>query len=184
MLRGKLVGLRARYESDVPVLADELYGDVATASTADRRPWRPISPGTRAARYQVSEPADDHASFSVVELDGGALAGACVLWAIDPHNRSAHLGLGLRPAFRGRGLGTDTVAVLCHYGFVVLGLHRLQVDTLTDNHAMIKAAERCGFATEGVNRDAAWVTGQFKDEVVLGLLADQWGTDERRPATS
>jgi RimJ/RimL family protein N-acetyltransferase len=174
MLRGELVGLRALHESDVPILTDELYDDVASTSRSDRRPWRPISPGTEAARFRVAEPEEGYAPFAVVELDGGALAGSCVLWDIDSHNRSAHLGLNLRSAFRGRGLGTDIVRVLCHYGLVVLGLHRLQVDTLTDNHAMIKAAERVGFATEGVNRDAAWVMGEFKDEVVLGLLADEW----------
>ena len=64
--------------------------------------------------------------------------------------------------------------MLCHYGFTLLGLHRLQVDTLTDNHAMIKGAERAGFRLEGVNRQVAWIAGRFADEVVLAQLADEW----------
>jgi RimJ/RimL family protein N-acetyltransferase len=174
MLRGERVGLRARHEADIQILNDELYEDVASQARSDRRPWRPISPGANAARFRITEPDDSYASFSVVDLDGGILAGSCVLWNIDAHNRSAHLGLALRPAFRGRGLGTDIVRVLCQYGFVVLGLHRLQVDTLADNEPMLKAAEHVGFTREGLNRDAAWVTGEFKDEVVLGMLAHQW----------
>jgi RimJ/RimL family protein N-acetyltransferase len=86
----------------------------------------------------------------------------------------AHLGLGLRPAFRGRGLGTDVVRALCEYGFTVRGLHRLQVETLASNAAMIHAAERAGFVREGTLRRAAWVTGEFLDEVILGLLAADW----------
>jgi RimJ/RimL family protein N-acetyltransferase len=81
--------------------------------------------------------------------------------------------MALRPAFRGRGLSTDIVRVLCHYGFTVRGLHRLQIETLADNAAMIGAATRAGFVLEGTLRGAAWVSGSFADEVIFGLLADR-----------
>jgi RimJ/RimL family protein N-acetyltransferase len=143
MIRGNTVGLRARHESDVAVLQAELYDDVETRSRADNRPWRPIAPGSSRSPYAVADPSDDAACFSVVLLGGdgdgaGELAGEALLWAIDTHNRSAHIGISLRPAFRGRGMGTETVQVLCHYGFVVRGLHRMQIETLAGNTAMIR----------------------------------------------
>jgi RimJ/RimL family protein N-acetyltransferase len=110
----------------------------------------------------------------VVQLADDELAGEALLWGIDLHNRTAHIGISLRPAFRGRGLGTDVVRVLCHDGLVVRGLHRLQVETLADNAAMIRAATQAGFVPEGTLRRAAWVNGNFADEVVLGLLATEW----------
>ena len=174
MLRGEKVVLRARDEADVAVLHTELYEDVATRSRADARPWRPIPPGSPASPYQVTGPADDVACFSVVEMASGELAGEALLWGIDPHNRTAHIGLSLRPAFRGRGLGGDVVRVLCGYGFAVRGLHRLQIDTLADNAAMIRAATGAGFTQEGTLRQAAWVYGAFADQVVLGLLDTEW----------
>lgn len=170
-LRGELIGLRARHEADVRVLDEELHDDVPTAARGTRRPWRPMVAGSPASFNRVREPRPEGANFSVVELATGTLAGEAGLWSIDSHNRSAHLGLALRPDFRGKGFGTDIVRVLCHYGFVVLGLHRLQVDTLSDNYAMLKAAERVGFRRESVFRQASWVMGVFADEVVLGLLA-------------
>ncbi len=93
--------------------------------------------------------AADAAVFAVTELATGELAGEALLWGIDLHNRSAHVGLALRPASRGRGLGGDAVRVLCHYGFAIRGLHRLQLETLPDNHAMMAAAVRAGFTREG-----------------------------------
>lgn len=39
---------------------------------------------------------------------------------------------------------------------------------------MLRAAEGNGFVREGVRRDAAWVTGEFLDGVILGLLVDEW----------
>jgi RimJ/RimL family protein N-acetyltransferase len=176
MLRAGKVGLRARDEADVAILHAELYEDIVTYMTADSRPWRPIPAGSSASPYAIGEPGDDLALFSVVELVSGELAGAALLWAIDLHNRMAHLGLSLRPSFRGRGLGTDVVLALCEYGFTVRGLHRLQVETLASNAAMIGGASRAGFVHEGTLRGAAWVNGEFADEVILGLLAGDWAS--------
>ena len=173
MLRGKLTGLRARHDSDIPVLHAELYDDVATRARADSRPWRPIPLGS-GSPYVVTGLDDRAACFSVVELATGELAGEALLWNIDLHNRAAHIGISLRPAFRGRGLGTDVVRVLCRYGFAIRGLHRLQAETLADNHAMIASASRAGFTREGTLRRSAWVNGDFGDEVILGLLAAEW----------
>ncbi|WP_404962476.1 GNAT family N-acetyltransferase [Streptomyces sp. 147326] len=179
MLRGSKVGLRARHEDDIPILRAELYDDVVNASRAESRPWRPITPGSKDSRLVVDAKVEGHVPFSVVELDGGTLVGTANLWGIDNHNRSAHIGLGLLPPSRGKGYGTDVVAVLCHYGFVVRGLQRLQIETLSDNAAMLRSAERNGFVREGVLRSSAWVMGEFLDEVLLGLLAQDWKPDSK-----
>ena len=173
MLRGDVIGLRARHDSDIPVLHAELYDDVETRARADSRPWRPIPLGS-GSPYAVTGPDDRAAFFSVAELATGALAGEALLWSIDLHNRAAHIGIALLPAFRHRGLGTDVVRVLCRYGFAIRGLHRLQAETLADNDAMIQAASRAGFTREGTLRRSAWVNGEFGDEVILGLLATEW----------
>jgi RimJ/RimL family protein N-acetyltransferase len=173
VIRQGQIGLRARHGGDVDVLHQELYDDVEARSRADSRPWRPIAAGP-GSPYAVPAAADETPAFSVEELETGQLAGEAVVWGLDAHQRSAHLGLALRPAFRGRGLGTDAVRALCTYGFTVRGLHRLQVDTLADNASMIAAALRAGFVVEGTIRKAAWVYGRWADEVVLGLLAEEW----------
>ncbi|GAB2958404.1 GNAT family N-acetyltransferase [Streptomyces heilongjiangensis] len=180
MLKGTKVGLRARYEDDIPVLRTELYDDVANAARAEAGPWRPITPGSKDRRLVGDDENDAVVKFSVVELEGDSLVGTATLWGIDNHNRCAHIGLGLLPSCRGKGYGTDVVAVLCHYGFVVRGLHRLQIETLSDNTAMLRAAERNGFVREGVLRSSAWVMGEFLDEVLLGLLVQDWRPDARR----
>ena len=161
MLRGEKVDLRSRSDADVAVLHAELYDDVPTRSRADSRPWVPLSADSPASPYRAAEPAADVAVFSVVECAGGELAGEALLWGIDLHNRAAHLGVSLRPGFRGRGLSVDVLRVLCRYGFGTRGLHRLQLETLADNQPMIKAAMRVGFTHEGTLRGGAWVDGAF-----------------------
>ncbi|MGW7343450.1 GNAT family N-acetyltransferase [Streptomyces sp. NPDC054854] len=180
MIRGNLTGLRARLPEDVPVLHTELYEDVATRSRADSRPWCPLSAAGGHSPYEPAAPADDVVFFSVVDLASGELAGEALLWGIDTHNRGAHLGISLRPGCRGRGFGAEVVQLLCRYGFTVRGLHRLQVDTLADNAAMIGAALRAGFVLEGTLRRSAWVSGAFVDEVILGLPAAEWRPEPRQ----
>ena len=67
MLRGEMTGLRARHDSDIPILHAELYDDVATRVRADSRPWHPIPPGS-GSPYRVTGPDDHAACFSVIEL--------------------------------------------------------------------------------------------------------------------
>lgn len=179
MLRGEKVGLRARDAADIPILQADLYDDVETRSRASGRPWRPLTPDSDDSPFAVTDRPDNLASFTVVDLESGDVAGAAQLWGIDLHNRSAQLGVSLRPSFRGRGLGTDVVRVLVRYGFSTRGLHRLQLGTLADNHAMIHAATSAGFTHEGTLRAAAWAEGAFIDEVVFGLLA----TEQQRAAS-
>ncbi|WP_406453597.1 GNAT family N-acetyltransferase [Streptomyces sp. NBC_00876] len=174
MLKGSKIGLRARHEGDIPVLTAELYNDVVNASRAEGEPWRPVAADSSDPRLAVTNKEQGNVPFSVVELDGGTLIGSANLWGIDTHNRSAHIGLGLLPSARGKGYGTDVVATMCTYGFVVRSLHRLQIETLSDNTPMLRSAERNGFVREGVLRSSAWVMGEFLDEVLLGLLVEDW----------
>ena len=72
-LQGERVLLRARFESDIAVLDTELHDDVANDARGSRRPWRPLSPGSKASvsKWESSAAA---APFSVVELASGELA--------------------------------------------------------------------------------------------------------------
>jgi RimJ/RimL family protein N-acetyltransferase len=174
MLRGSKAYLRARMASDVPVLQEHLYEDIATRVRADTRPWRPMTRDAASSPYAVADPTDETAVFSVVDIATGELAGEALLWGIDLHNRNAHLGLALLPRFRGQGVSIDVLAVLSGYAFNVLGLNRLQIETDAENTAMLRAADRAGFIHEGIRRNANWADGAFRDEAILGLLAGEW----------
>jgi RimJ/RimL family protein N-acetyltransferase len=174
VLRGELTGLRAPTNTDFEVFETELLADVETRIRATGRPWLPVAPGAADSPYRQPLDRDITIRFAVVELATGHLAGEAVMSGIDLHNRHAEIGLVLRPDFRGHHLGTDVVRVLCHYGFVIRGLRRLQITTLADNHPMIAAAVRVGFVLEGTHRDTAWINGAFADGVTLSLLSTEW----------
>ncbi|MGH3153760.1 MAG: GNAT family N-acetyltransferase [Streptosporangiaceae bacterium] len=181
MLRGELTGLRARTDADIEIFETELLADIMTRIRATGRPWLPVAPGAADSPYRQAEDRADVVRFSVVELASADLAGEGVVFDIDLHNRHAEIGIVLRPSCRGRHLGTDAVRVLCHYGFALRGLHRLQMTMLADNHAMIGAAVKTGFALEGTARDVAWINGAFADGVTYSLLFPDWSAQLGEP---
>jgi RimJ/RimL family protein N-acetyltransferase len=178
MLRGERVLLRAKTRAD----AERMYPmetDPEHKMLADTRPWVPYSLATVLEawdrRHADGPPQDDNfVPFAVDSLATGEFLGGCVLWNLDQHNRNAHLGLNLLPAARGQGYGTDVVRVLCDYAFRVLGLHRVQLETLTRNTAMRRAALATGFTEEGTMRSTGWMGDCWESDVVYGLLAREW----------
>ena len=177
MLKGRLVGLREPRREDVEALF-ELSTDVEQVSLSEWHPFQPRSLDARQAEYDKGQAEQDQtsASFTIQWLtdEAGAAIGRVGLWRIDAHHRSAHLGIALLPSARGQGLGRDAIEVVCRYGFEIRGLERLSLETLEINTAMRATAVACGFVQEGQQRRAAWCLGRRVDEVLYGLLADEW----------
>ena len=173
MLRGSRVVLRRRLESDVAVLEAALRDDVATWSRIQSGPWYPVTLGETTI-FAVTEPSDKFARFTVADPGTDEVLGHAALWGVDRHNGAAHVGMSLLEGSRGKGLGTEVVDLLCAYGFETLGLHRLALETLADNAAMVTVAVRAGFRHEGTLRETAWLEGAYRDEVLYGLLVEEW----------
>ncbi len=181
MLRGERICLRAQRRSDVEVLHGPLYENPESFMLTEGRAYRPRSLEAALAKYDKGLAEDPEPRFdpfiveALVDLDPPALAGQVLgdaaLWAIDPHVRSAHIGITLLAEARGLGVGREVVDLLVDYGFRVRGLHRLQCETHADNAAMLATAQAAGFRPEGTLRQAAWRSGRHVDMVVLGVLA-------------
>jgi RimJ/RimL family protein N-acetyltransferase len=63
------------------------------------------------------------------------------------------LGLGLFGPERGRGYGSEAIALLTEHLFEAEDAARVQAGTLVDNAAMRRVFEKLGFTEEGVMRD-------------------------------
>jgi len=177
MLRGRLVGLREPRREDIETLF-ELDGDAEHVALADSRPFRPLSLAARQAAYDKRQAEDEPkiAAFVIQRLDdeAGTAVGDVNLWNIDLHHRSAHIGISLLPSARGQGFGRDAIEVICRFAFEVRGLQRVSLETLDVNTPMQKTALACGFVEEGRLRSASWYVGTWADEVLYGLLVDEW----------
>lgn len=55
----------------------------------------------------------------------------------------------------------------------LLTLHRIEIDTFSDNERAIRCYQKCGFVEEGRLRKAMWTTKGYR-EVMMGLLREDW----------
>ena len=166
--------LRALERGEVEAMAAwEL--DPATWQLADDEPYVPKTTADVLKAYDEGKHyrADPKYVPFAVDVDG-AVVGGIALWGIDLHSRRAHLGISLAPDARGQGYGTDAVRVLLRYAFSVRGLHRVQLEALADNAIALACYRRAGFVEEGRMREDAWLDGRWVDNVVMGVLAQDW----------
>jgi aminoglycoside 6'-N-acetyltransferase len=92
----------------------------------------------------------------------------------EPMFRHAGVDLFLDPALHGRGLGTETVRVLCAHLIDDHGFHRLVIDPEVENEAAIACYRKVGFRPVGVMRRYSRDRfGAWKDGLLLDLLADE-----------
>jgi RimJ/RimL family protein N-acetyltransferase len=99
--------------------------------------------------------AGDHATFSVVELATGRLAGNVSLHRIDPDHDSADIGYRIARWARNQGRASLAVAAVTDWAFATLGLYRVQLQHAVANAASCKVAANAGFRLEGTLRRAS-----------------------------
>ncbi|MER5636876.1 GNAT family protein [Kitasatospora sp. NPDC002227] len=110
-----------------------------------------------------------------VRAEGGGwrLVGSSGL-KIDRAARAGIIGYWIDESFEGRGLVSRTVTALLDRAFGELGLVRVALYTETANTRSRALATRLGFTEEGVLRRAIAFPGDHRDQVVYGMLAEEW----------
>lgn len=137
---------------------------------------KPITPETALA---WAEALMEHPHAWVIE-DADRLIGEIRLDHVDSQDRRASLAIALYdPASLGKGVGTQAMRLVLAHAFEILRLHRISVRVLAYNARAIAAYKKCGFVEEGREREAAFVNGHWHDDVMMGLLEEEFRS---RPA--
>lgn len=120
-------------------------------------------------------PDDDPDAVAYTVLVDGEVAGFAQ-WhqGEDPMFRHAGVDLFLDPALHRRGLGLETVRVLCAHLVDDHGFHRLVIDPEAENEVAIACYRKAGFRPVGVMRRYSRDRfGEWKDGLLLDLLAEE-----------
>jgi RimJ/RimL family protein N-acetyltransferase len=106
-----------------------------------------------------------------ITVDGGVI-GDCGLHFLD--DRQAEVGVTLDPAHQGRGYATEAVRAVLGYLFGTLGKHRVVATTDVRNRPAAALFERLGFRREAHYVRNVWFKGEWGDEFLYALLAEEW----------
>jgi aminoglycoside 6'-N-acetyltransferase len=86
----------------------------------------------------------------------------------------AETGFTLAPAYQRRGYATEAVRRVIGHLFDDQGLHRVSAECDARNLRSARLLRRVGFRPEGRRRANTWIKGEWTDDLLFGLLADEW----------
>lgn len=112
---------------------------------------------------RVQQP--DRKFFSLITVPDGKLIGNCGFVDIDTTTKEATLRITIgNPDYLGKGLGSEAVSLLVHYGFESMSLQRILLKVLSTNTRAIRTYEKAGFVPESEE------TKEGKTIVTMSLL--------------
>ncbi|MFD0367375.1 GNAT family N-acetyltransferase [Streptomyces sp. NPDC127114] len=172
-LAGPHLALRDIDPGDTDALL-AVYGDPEATRHLSFEPRTPEQVQTIVDRSVASAEDTPRTEYclAVTRLGDPRLIG-CARLATEPQ-RAAAIGFALHPAEWGRGLGTETVRLLCALGFEELGLHRIWAARAPLNEASARTLLRAGMTEEGRIRDHVFVRGVWRDSITYSILEHEW----------
>lgn len=87
----------------------------------------------------------DSAYWAVCLHEAPELAGTVCLWNFSADKKSVELGYELRPAFQGKGIMYEAVAIVIQFGFHTLDLQLITAVTHEQNEPSKRVLEKHGF---------------------------------------
>ena len=115
--------------------------------------------------------AERQARF-VMELTSGETVGMIDLVDYDPLNSRAEVCIGVLGKYRGKGIASEALQLLCEYSFRRLRVHQLYAYVGVENTESCKLFVKQGFVEAAVLKD--WQRGEegFSDVVLMQKMAE------------
>lgn len=112
-------------------------------------------------------------NFAITLRSTGQIGGSVGL-VIDQRHQRAEIGYWLAVPLWGHGYTTEAASACLDFGFSSLVLHRIHAGHYTRNPASGRVMQKLGMTYEGTFRHHYLKDGVFEDNVVYGILRDEW----------
>jgi RimJ/RimL family protein N-acetyltransferase len=173
LLAGSLVTLRELHQSD----AQALFAMLSTEEVA-----RFISPPPSTvegferfiAWTHRQRAAGQYVCFAVVPHGSDMAIGLFQIRSLDPGFGTAEWGFALGSDFWGTGIFVDGAKLALDFAFDVIGAHRLEARAAVRNGRGNGALRKIGAVQEGVLRRAFLRNGEYLDQTLWSVLAEDW----------
>ena len=128
----------------------------------------------RASFEQRLAPWDKHQahwlSLVITDKTTGAQVGTTGLIAQWQPYRQAEVGFLLLPGHQGKGYGRESLAAVVDFAFNQCNFHKLRATVTEGNDACVRLLTSIGFKQEGRLRDNYRIAGQWRNDLLFGLL--------------
>ena len=172
-LCGSLVTLRDLRASDASSLFAAVNCDEVTRFIA---PPPPTVAGFEKfiAWSHRQRQAGQYVCFAVVPRGSDTAIGLFQIRSLEPDFGNAEWGFAIAPEFWGTGMFADGAQLMIEFAFDVIGSYRLEARAATRNVRGNNALRKLGAVREGVTRKSFLRKGEFLDQSLWTILAEEW----------
>lgn len=193
-------GAEARWREALPVFSDgqltlrevevedaaSLFAHVATADVSRflSPPPATVDGFERFIRWsRTQRQAGQSACFAVVPAGGTRAIGLFQIRSLEAGFARAEWGFAIGSAYWGTGLFVAAAVHVLDVAFDVIGVVRLEARAVVMNGRGNGALRKIGAVQEGVLRRSFLRHGEFHDQVLWSMLADDWHRTRNRHRT-
>lgn len=128
----------------------------------------------RKMAYTGFTPENPYLALVAVLQETGKLIGeVSLIWASQEHQQG-EMGFVFNPAYHGQGYATEAARGMLEVGFGIYSLHRIFGRCDARNAASARLMERLGMRREAHFIHNEFFKGEWGDELVYAILADEW----------
>ena len=110
----------------------------------------------------------------IIEKSTNTLIGDIGIHFIGNDGFQCELGCTFDKDYHGQGFATETLKAVVSYLFKDLNKHRITASIDPENINSIRLFERLGFRKEGHFRKSLLINGEWVDDVIYGLLSEEF----------
>lgn len=121
-------------------------------------------------KYSTGKPA----SLGIIHKENQRLIGTIGFMELKPDCASADIGYSLHKAYWNKGLMTEALLAMLHYGFIELGLNRIEAVHESENPSSGRVLQKAGFQHEGHIRQKFFNKGRFVDVEQYAILFNDY----------
>jgi ribosomal-protein-alanine N-acetyltransferase len=127
--------------------------------------------------------AGNYVCFAVVPHGMDTAIGIFQIRQLEPGFATAEWGFAIGSAFWGSGMFLDGARLTADFAFDVIGVRRLEARAAVANGRGNGALRKLGAVQEGVLRKSFLRNGEYLDQALWTILADEWryGADDCGP---
>src|SRR5688572_20892211 len=118
--------------------------------------------------------AGNYACFAIVPAGMDTAIGIFQVRSLEPGFGTAEWGFAMGSEYWGSGIFAEGARLVLDFAFDVIGAHRLEARAATANGRGNGALRKLGAVQEGVLRRSFLRNGQYYDQVLWGILAEDW----------
>lgn len=169
---GESIYLRPLARADAPTVIRYLNDPAVRRTLAS---YRPMSLEREHAFFDRLERGETDVVFAICRAADDAMIGMTGLHQLDAKNHRALFGITVGEVDEwGKGYGSEATRLMVEIGFDTFNLHRIALEVQEDNLRGIRAYEKAGFVREGLQREALWSEGRWKNLVGMAVLRSEW----------